>query len=194
MSDLAVGKKLRLFIALGLDEKTRSFVADIVSEIKNRFRGEIRFLPAENWHFTVTFLGYQNVNDLPKIESAITAALENFKSPIIVSFQKLCYGPLGGTPRMIWLTTKNETSLRIKEMKIALENNLEKLGVQWQKESREYQGHLTLARFEPKRKTQLPFIDRIINWHYPVTSLDLMQSTLRQSGAVYEKLAQFDFS
>jgi 2'-5' RNA ligase len=79
-------------------------------------------------------------------------------------------------------------------LKNLLEDNLVKNDVRWRRESRAYQGHLTLARFiMPMRNDALPPLNRSLNWQYPANAFYLMKSDLYRGGAVYEKLGKFDF-
>jgi len=103
---------------------------------------------------------------------------------------------------MIWLTGSKKTSEILGEIKNELEDELVKNGVRFKKENREYNAHLTLARFQPNpRKFNLPKLTNIKevgflnieNLSFVVQSLDLMESHLKRSGAEYEILAKVDF-
>ena len=200
---------MRLFIAIPLSKEAIKFVSRELEDIKGKFtsRDRIRFMPEENWHFTLVFLGEQNESAPVIVEGALKGALTGISAPNI-EFEKIMYGPLdkapargearqgrrGKPPRMIWLTTSAETSKRINVIKTKIESELEKTGIKWQKENRPFRGHLTLARFEPKPIETLPSIEKEFNFNYPALSISLMESTLKRSGAKYDALAEISLT
>ena len=200
---------MRLFIAIPLSKEAIKFVAQELEDIKRKFtpRDEIRFMPEKNWHFTLVFLGEQNESAPAMVEGALKDALFGINVPNI-EFEKILYGPIDKTPargearqgrrdkppRMIWLTTTEKTSRQINEIKKEIEKNLEKADIRWQKESRPYRGHLTLARLEPKPIETMPNIERGFSFNYQALSVSLMESTLKKSGAEYNTLAEISFT
>lgn len=187
---------MRLFIAIPLSDKIREEIQNLVTDFKKvrGFPKGIRFIPSENWHFTLTFLGYQNESVIPVVKKTLTNLTRlNLVNRVKVDFEEAIYGPVQKTPRMIWLTTTPRTSANIEGLKNLLEDALSENGVKWNRETRPYLGHLTLARFEPTARKLLPKIERSLNWSYEPTSLDLMRSTLLRSGAVYDKIFSVDF-
>lgn len=178
-------KMVRLFIAIPVPENIRELITDLITELKS-IRGlpkDIRFVSPENWHFTLTFLGYQPESVIPLIK-----VLVKFNFTSTVEFEKLTYGPPGRNPRMIWLATNRQTSEELGRIKKSLEDELETKGVKWRREHRRYQAHLTLARFEPTAGKFPPKIEREIGWHYETKEIHLMKSTLKRTGAEYEIL------
>ena len=200
---------MRLFIAIPLPKEAIKFVAQELENIKRKFapRDKIRFMPEKNWHFTLVFLGEQNESAPAIVEGGIKDALLGKDVPKI-ELEKRLYGPLNKTPgrgearqggqdkppRMIWLTTSAETSKRVNIIKTGIESELEKTNVRWQKESRPYRGHLTLARLEPKPIETMPNIEKEFSFNYPALSVSLMESTLKKGGAEYNTLAEISFT
>ena len=186
---------LRLFIAIPVPGNIREEIGNLVADLKE-VRGlpnDIRFVPEENWHFTLVFLGYQPETAPPLIQSSIKEiSHSNILKNIRIGFERLTYGPPGKTPRMIWLTAVSETSRDLGGIKNVLEESLEKNGLRWQKDTRPV-GHLTLARFQLKPIKFLPKIEKKMNWGYGAETLDLMRATLLRSEAVYDKIFSVDF-
>jgi 2'-5' RNA ligase len=187
----------RLFIAINLPENLKRQIQNIVDEIGSSLNGEARFAPPENWHLTISFLGYQPDEAINPILDSIKntaqnrAATVNSRSAV---FEKIIFGPPNKQPRMIWLTGAGETSKILGVIKNELENNLIKNGVKFQREHRPYNAHLTLARFqagevENIKEIKLPQINPL---NFEIQSLNLMESHLKRTGAEYEKLAEID--
>jgi len=182
---------VRLFIAIPIPEEVRAKIKDLVRDLES-VRGlpkNIRFAPAENWHFTLTFLGYQDELVVPAVKKSLTSILaSDVNNNIEIQFEKLTYGPPGRTPRMVWLTTTKATSATLGRIKDDIEKELLKSGVKWRRENRPYQAHLTLARFPAQSAEDLPTIEQDVNWEYTAGEINLMKSTLKRTGAEYEIL------
>lgn len=184
--------KKRIFVAINLLPKDKEKIKEELLGISNQFSSaDIRFLKPENWHLTLSFLGYQDDQSINLIIQAIqqTAAATE---PVRIKFEKIIYGPPGKPPRMIWITSDKKTSDLLGELKKQLEDALENFGVRFKKEKRPFSAHITLARFFASKK-ELPSIEKNLIFEFKVESLDLMESTLRRSGAEYDLLAAFPF-
>lgn len=185
--------KKRLFIAINLPDEVKKQITAEVTQLQNKLRNyQIRFLSEENWHLTISFLGYQDDADVGEIIEATKTAAKSFTQPII-KLEKMVYGPPGRTVRMIWLVGSPETSKNLAEIKEVLEDNLESAGIRFNRETRPLTTHLTLARFEPISTFSLPPIEKGTKLEFEAKSLDLMQSVLKRSGAEYMPLSVFAF-
>lgn len=185
-------KKRRLFIAVNIPEKIKDLVEKEIEAIKNQFSAEVRFLGRENWHITITFLGYQTAESLPPIVESMERTSRKMAIPSI-EFSSLAYGPLGSSPRMIWLNGDQETSLSISKFKSELEDQLSALGIHFDREHRRVQVHVTLARFPSASKKDLPVLEKKLNIRFQPTTVDLMESHLSRGGAQYEPISKIAF-
>lgn len=189
--------KRRLFIAVNLDARTRAAISKAEKDIEDAFgweRGDaVRFMPEENWHITVSFLGTQDDADLTAIMGAMRKTAGHF-SPADISFTDIAYAPQKDNPRMIWLRASKDTSMALGKIKIFLEDLLDEAGVRFEREARAFSGHITLARFpNAARTSDLPQIERNIRITSVGTSLDLMESETGPHGAQYAVLQKFPF-
>jgi 2'-5' RNA ligase len=174
-------------------------------------RGSVfRWIPKEQWHLTITFLGYQPDEAIEPILRSIKQTVQDYSNILKnnrIVFEKIILAPPRKTPRMIWLDATKETSKILGMIKNKLEDELVKNGVRFRRENREYHAHLTLARFQQTRTyadLTLTNADNISvnqrsNQHeslllaFYAESLDLMESHLKPTGAEYEILAKVDF-
>ncbi len=180
--------KVRLFIAVLIPQDVRDSIAGLITDLQRvrNLSRDIRFVPPENWHFTLAFLGYQDESAIPAIKETILSCKSD--QPYRVEFERLTYGPPGPRPRMIWLTTIGQTSEELGKVKKELEDELETKGIKWQRELRPYRAHITLARFPEMPFGNLPPIEKEIDWRYEAREIHLMKSTLKRTGAEYEAL------
>lgn len=190
--------KRRLFIAINLDPRIRTAIGRIARNIEESSGREyvknISFVPPENWHITVSFLGTQDDADLVPIMQAMRATAGDF-SVAEISFAEIAYVPRRDSPRMIWLTTSSDTSGSLGKIRGSLEDRLAIAGIRFEHEARPFSGHITIARFASNASvTNVPPAERSIDLHCLGTSLDLMESELTPGGAKYTVLQEFPFS
>lgn len=182
----------RLFIAINLPKELKKKIAEEVEKIRYEFLGDIRFSDPEDWHITLVFLGDQNKELIADIIDALEDAAHNFSAPTI-HLENMAYGPLGRTPRMIWINGSASISKSLSEIKNSLEDNLASAGVKFKQEFRGFKAHITLAKFNAATRHGLPVIEKKFDWKFTATSIDLMESHLSRNGAQYEKLASVNF-
>ena len=191
----------RVFVAINLDEKTIIEIAELIDECRKKLpRGienQIRFLPPENWHITLSFLGYQDEADIEKIKAVLEETAKGYPSTssgnnlFEVRFERIIWGPLERTPRMIWLLGDGSTSKKLGEIKNRLEDILETNDVPFDRETRPLNAHITLARFDMRLPQPKPEIEKAVELRFEAKSLDLMESQLSRGGAQYTILQKF---
>jgi 2'-5' RNA ligase len=183
---------MRLFIAISLSKKALESVSGKLKEIIPLFGNEVKFTPDYKWHFTLVFLGQQEKEAVDLIKKAIKETVGEFEIPK-VTFGKITYGPPGKNPRMIWLGLAEETNVVLAEIKKKLVKNLADENVNWKHDERPYKGHITLARFEPAFIDNLPDIEKELDFSFQPSSIELIKSVLKPTGAEYETIFREDF-
>lgn len=197
----------RIFIAINLPEEIKKKISQIVAELSedaNKYfkPGEMRFLPPENWHLTISFLGGQSDEALDGIIVSMKEIVADFSLPEI-EFENVILAPPNKTPRMIWLLGTERTSKSLGQLKDRLEDLLIENGVRFKSEARKYSAHITLAKFSLLNEDKLENIknylckpessQRISALRFEAKSLDLMESDINRSGAEYIVLSKIVF-
>ncbi len=176
----------RLFIAIPLPE----FVLDVLERTcrENRIRN-IRWIPKDNWHMTIYFLGNVVQDKIEILSKDIDGMLKEM-SQFSLTFDQIIFAPPNRPPRMIWATfLKNDAYQKLVEsVSRAVKNYAE------EKETRkEPIPHVTLARFKD------PNVARGINFNQSdlkgkqieVSKIQLIESTLTSQGSAYAVLKSF---
>jgi len=145
-------------------------------------------LPA-NLHLTTKFIGEWPEERLGELKAAL-AALES-QPPIAVHIRKVGFFPNPHAPRVFWCGIEAPGLEALAEH---TDGATAALGIA--RETRAFSPHLTLARIKERLDLQplrqavaaLPSLDF---GEFQAASFFLYQSTLRPSGSVYTKLAEF---
>jgi RNA 2',3'-cyclic 3'-phosphodiesterase len=182
-------KPLRLFAAVDIPERIKEAASAAIEPWRERYpKG--RWVPPENWHVTVKFMG----RTWPRLRDWVGEACREAASTIR-PFQLFLAG-MGVFPgptraRVMWVGFKDPEG-SLPALARAMDDRLSK---EFPPEKRPFRGHLTVARFNPP----IPMRDAadeleaatIDTEPFPVRSLVLYRSHLSPRGARYEALERF---
>jgi 2'-5' RNA ligase len=183
---------MRLFVAVEIDDRARQ-VAEAVQE---RLQGTLnsilkaRWVPAENMHLTVRFIGPVDDDCVPTLIEALTPPLDI--PPFDVVLGGCGVFPRSGPPRAVWIGLLQGLSA-LASMHATFNRRLIPFGVE--PERRPYSAHLTLARIKESSKgAGRALRDTLENVPVPSTRSRVNRATLFQShmspkGPRYEPLA-----
>ena len=178
---------MRLFTGLDLPAE----VVHNLEQLLERLRPTARIhwsLPA-NLHITTKFIGEWPEERLGELKAAL-AALEP-QPPIAVDICKVGFFPNPHAPRLFWCGIEAPGLEALAE-----HTDSATAALRVARETRAFSAHLTLARIKEKVPLQplrqavagMPSLDF---GQFEAASFFLYQSTLRPSGSVYTKLAEF---
>jgi RNA 2',3'-cyclic 3'-phosphodiesterase len=139
----------RLFIALPLDEPARRAVEAIVETVRAgepEGRG-VRWVRLEGLHLTLRFLGPTPEDRVPALVSAIGVAAAT-AGPFSVRIAGSGSFPPTGRPRTLWLGIEDGADVASR-LATAVDDSLATVG--WERPSRPFRAHLTLARADGVR-------------------------------------------
>jgi RNA 2',3'-cyclic 3'-phosphodiesterase len=182
--------KKRLFIALGATDIYKEALP-YLKKLKTNFGQKeigVQWVPEDNWHITLVFLGDSQAEVIPKLNENIQKACEDFKS------FKLNVSDFGGFPddhqaRVVYLAVQRSQALLDLQSKI--EAGIAELG--FKPEDRDYRPHLTVGRLRNKKNITdaiSPVVRKNIGDLY-VTEVRLYESTLSQPYPRYEVIEKF---
>lgn len=195
MSNLQ-NKHHRVFVAINPDEQTIAEIGELTKEFRKKLplgiENKIRFMPPENWHITLSFLGHHDGAAIEKIKEVLKETAKQFGSQN-VKLGKLFFAPRGRQARMIWLMGNEEASRKLGEVKKSFEDQLGAAGATFNPENRPFNMHITLARFDFVLQQDKPLIEKEINLQFEAATLDFMESELGRGGAKYTILQKFPF-
>lgn len=181
-------EKLRVFIAIELPEKLQMELSDFVQTIKDP-QDKITWVPPNNIHITLKFLGDVPIGDIGPIKEAISNVAENY-SPFEATIKGTGVFPDQRNPRVIWIGMDTGKE-KIKNIYIDLEDKL--VSIRIPREERSFTPHITLGRIK-YIKDMRKFSEVLSNHkedvfgNFMVDSISLIKSTLTPNGSVYEVL------
>ena len=189
---------MRAFVALEMPATIQQALREIAADLRKKLNGlPLRWLPIENIHLTLKFLGEISESSLDSI-SALLEAQANTIQPFEIRLAGTGVFPNSRRPNVVWVGIDAPESLL--HLQQGIENDLSDLG--FPKEQRKFSPHLTLARVQ--RNAHPRDLERIgddIKLLKVVTSatalvdkITLFSSELRPSGAVYHPLSQSRFA
>jgi 2'-5' RNA ligase len=178
----------RLFVSLDLPKNIQHELDYEVSELQKSSWSEVKFIPRENWHFTLAFLGDQDDLALGKMINALETAVPKIKA-LEINIESLSYGPKAEKPSMIWALVDKESSLKLLEIKNIVNAALANEDIRFQEDKRTFNGHITLARL--RSKNILPPLLKEIHIPFTAYTVSLIESDFKDGGAEYAALASW---
>lgn len=177
-------KRLRLFFGIPLDEEVKGKIFNFLKK-QGLFKKNYKWVARENYHITLKFLGEveeKYLKELFEIGERVSYRFKEFTA----STGEFSGFPTKKRARVFFLDLKDKS--KFKEVFNELERELVKLN--FEKESREYHPHITLARI--KGFESLPDLNSLI-LDLKVEGFALYESILRSEGPLYKILRFFPF-
>jgi len=175
---------MRSFIAINLPTTIKREIGAIIERL-GPAGPPSRWVPPENLHVTVKFLGDIRDDQIGPVTGAITLAAGEYR-PFDLRLGGFGFFPNERKARIFWIGI--ETGFEpLKALAHAIDRQVATLG--FPLETRPFSAHITLARLrEPgpadrlaKAASHVPYLSEMI----AVTQIDLMRSVLSPKGASY---------
>ncbi|HUO05095.1 MAG TPA: RNA 2',3'-cyclic phosphodiesterase [Candidatus Binataceae bacterium] len=183
---------IRAFVAIRLGETVEAAISDLIGEIKRPHDG-IRWVPRENLHVTLKFLG--PAVDTHRLEMLTTAmhSIVARTAPFPVEAAGTGAFPNLEQPRVVWVGLHG---IELGAFAARIEKAASECG--FPRETRRFSGHLTIGRvrdahdFAATRKALIAANERSFG-ESRIESITLYRSHTGPSGSKYEPLATFLF-
>jgi len=177
---------IRAFIAIELDDSVRAAVAEVLRCLRDGPGGDgVRWVPAENLHVTLRFLG-----DIPPAQvPAIAAALGEVAAdqlPFQLRLGGVAGFPSARRPRVI--SCEVGPSAPLEQLAAAVERAVAELG--FEPEQRRFRPHLTLGRVRGRAHPPVTAPVTAAGDAQCVDEIVLFRSRLGRSGATHTPLAR----
>jgi 2'-5' RNA ligase len=178
---------MRAFIAVDLPTEIREALGAIQRDLRH-LTNTVRWVAADSIHITLKFIG-----EIPdkRIDDIATALTGLTWKPFTVTVRSVGFFPGTRSPRIFWAGMEAPTMQGLAEQ---LDARLERSG--FDKEKRAFRPHITLARAKNTR-IDGAMVSAVTKYEdhqfgsFVVDRVFVFKSTLKPSGAVYEKLREF---
>lgn len=179
----------RLFIAIPLSQE----ILENLEEYKKAVRfPNVRWIPKDNLHITLYFLGDTKEELIPNLVEKLKSAYSAIKEFDLI-FEKITFAPPNRDARMIWaqfqknINYENLVKLTAEIVKAVTQN------VQTYN-AKDLIPHVTLARFKfPLDATKIILKQSVVqNLH--ISACQLFESELNSNGSIYTLISEFNFN
>jgi 2'-5' RNA ligase len=184
---------IRTFIAVAVSDDTRQMI-DTLQMVFRHSHKEILFVPAQNVHVTLKFLGDIDPESVPELITKIETSIRSFRK-----FDYICAGtgvfPNVRRPRVLWLGITQGSEM-LTNLSKTLDDSLKAMPIE--SEDRAFKAHITLGRIKEFR-TPVPELNQFLVYPFkptrnPVEEVILFKSTLTPNGVIYTPLHNFSLS
>jgi len=181
---------IRAFLAVDLDTQVLERIGRATDHLRECI-SSIRWVPKENLHLTIKFLGNIEATQVTDIGAALRPRLSLF-SRFTISAKGLGVFPEHGRPKILWAGLAGK---ELTELAANVESCLLPLG--FAPEQRSFTPHLTIARWRQFERPPAALKQELENWRgrsfgeSTVNEVILFQSELNPAGSIYRRLETF---
>lgn len=163
----------RIFIGISLPEDVKK---RLVQKIEKWKELPVKWSLPDNFHVTLSFLGFVDDSSLVDICARVKEAAGSFES-FNIDFEKIELAPNPENPKMIWLSGMENEELR------KLQADVEKsLGI-FVNEKKAYRPHLSLGKIIRNKWKELELVPKIeenFRISIPVESADIFEGKIEK--------------
>ena len=175
---------MRLFVALLLSERVRAGLARVQAKLA-RTCEKVRWIPSEQLHLTVKFLGEVPESDVTAVSEALARASVR-AAPCTMEIAATGCFPTGGPVRIVWAGVR-DTPEALNQCVETVTSELAQIG--FAPERRPWSAHITLGRVRDDRTGGRirAAVDAMSleAMEQPVEAVTLMSSVLSAKGPTY---------
>lgn len=176
----------RLFIGVEIEAAIKDSISEAVSLLEP-YKHACRWVPRENIHLTMRFLGDCTEEQVETISAALESAASSVER---FSVAAAVFGafPNSRRARILWLGLKNGQELQ--DLYDSISGELERIG--FPAEERRFHPHITFGRVKKPIPIDLGLVEGVkTGQHAAVDKITLFRSRLSPSGAKYEAIGRY---
>lgn len=183
---------IRSFVAIDLPPKIQKRLRNVSKDLQNRLeRVPVRWVPVENIHLTLKFLGDVSESNLEVLKDVLQTVVAGHRT-FEISVGGLGAFPKAKRPRVIWIGV--EAPQDLSAVQHSIEAEATRLG--YAPEKRPFSPHLTLARVSRNANSRdIRQVAEVLNSSKigylgvaRIQAVHLYRSDLQPGGAVYSGL------
>lgn len=181
---------IRAFVGVKLDSLIIQRMAALAAQLKLRLP-EVRWVPGENLHFTLKFLGEIEEEQISSIANTLDGALRPFPR-FAINAKGVGVFPDLKRARVLWVGLERDN---LGKLASRVDTALESLG--FARETRAFAPHLTIGRWRQAHGSPAELGKQLEQWKAyefgssTVEQVILFQSVLDRHGATYHPLKVF---
>lgn len=181
-----MSESFRAFLAIELSREARETIARAASVLQSVAPNGARFVPPENVHLTIKFLGQLPEEVAPRLLRAVLSRLATTE-PFEVEVGGLGAFPKARAARVLWVGI-TDGGAPLARLARRVEAAAARVGIA--RERRPYRGHLTLARLREPAPIPIDRLEAPPPVRFAVREVVLFRSDLSSSGARHSPVAR----
>ena len=183
---------IRAFIAVDLTDEIRTCLDQVITQLRKSLENiPVRWVPAENIHLTLKFLGDVSVSNLDMLKEILQTEV-GAHHPFDFSVGGLGSFPSTRQPRVLWVGVEAPPELSV--IQRGIEGAMERLG--YAREDKPFSPHLTIGRVSRNATAKdVHMISGVLETTRVgflgatnVAQIHLYRSDLKPSGAIYSRV------
>jgi len=178
---------MRTFIAVEVPVHIRKQVGEYIETIRG-IVPDVKWVPPENLHFTIKFLGEIDRDVLKGVRECVEQVAGEYPA-FTMGISGIGFFPSEDHPKVVWIGADGgvDTLLYLFQ---DMERCLEHIG--FDRESKTFSPHLTIGRAKKFKNVRVPAsIPDFDTVMFDVETITVMKSTLTPEGPIYEKLFEY---
>ncbi len=178
--------KIRAFLAIDLKYNLKQKIYNVENEFK-KINADIKYVEAENLHFTLKFLGDIDEKEIDKISEKVEEVLENFES-FGINIKGCGAFPNENHIKTLWFAAQDNTILN--KLHNDLDDALNEIGFV---KDNNFSSHITFGRMKSSKcknkvKKEIEKYKVYEIGSMNVKNIKLIKSILKPEGPIYQDL------
>ena len=182
--------KIRIFLTLELPQTVSNILSAYAELISGHVKlQQIRWLPKENYHLTLVFLGNVEYNLISSLQLKLEQDLSFIKA-VPFRFSEITPFPFSGTPKIAAAMLEHSDEL------MQLQHNTAKCvrAFEISLDRKSFKPHVTLGRLKYRSRKSIAFQPQQIFLEGVSSKVVIFQSELAPKGAVYTSLGEISLT